>query len=317
MLYLMWVLLLVILIVSQGRWIAVPGFGQFQPSELAKVLLMICLARDIAANKDDLSSPGMVLKILLPVIITCILVGIPNLSTALLIFTTAWVTLYFGGYSHAQWWKYTLLTLAVLAGGFLFLYFIDDAISVGRVTTWSHRLQAWVHPNPDLLTQENMARMAVARGGFWGNGIGTTIHGRLMTQAHNDFILAIIIEEAGLLTAIVIFALYAWFYFRCIRIATACSGLFGSLIVAGTGTLIFLQAVINISVAVGLLPVTGQTLPFISYGGTAYLCLGLGLGVIQAVAFRNKKLSRKAAVPSAPSEPDTTVSDTAETQQSN
>ena len=117
MLYLMWVLLLVILIVSQGRWIAVPGFGQFQPSELAKVLLMICLARDIAANKDDLSSPGMVLKILLPVIITCILVGIPNLSTALLIFTTAWVTLYFGGYSHAQWWKYTLLTLAVLAGG--------------------------------------------------------------------------------------------------------------------------------------------------------------------------------------------------------
>ena len=86
---------------------------------------------------------------------------------------------------------------------------------------------------------------------------------------------------------------------------------------AVSGTLIFLQAVINISVAVGLLPVTGQTLPFISYGGTAYLCLGLGLGVIQAVAFRNKKLSRKAVAPSAPSEPDTTVTETADTQQSN
>lgn len=295
MLYLMWVLLLVILIVSQGRWIAVPGFGQFQPSELAKVLLMICLARDIAANKDDLSSPGMVLKILLPVIITCILVGIPNLSTALLIFTTAWVTLYFGGYSHAQWWKYTLLTLAVLAGGFLFLYFIDDAISVGRVTTWSHRLQAWVHPNPDLLTQENMARMAVARGGFWGSGIGTTIHGRLMTQAHCDFIYAIIIEESGTLAATLIFALYAWFYFRCIRIATACKKTFGSICVAAMGTLIMFQALIHMTVSVGLIPVTGQTLPFVSYGGSAYLFLSIGLGVIQAVARANAKAKMKAA----------------------
>ena len=248
MLYLMWVLLLVILIVSQGRWIAVPGFGQFQPSELAKVLLMICLARDIAANKDDLSSPGMVLKILLPVIITCILVG------------------------------------------------IDDAISVGRVTTWSHRLQAWVHPNPDLLTQENMARMAVARGGFWGSGIGTTIHGRLMTQAHCDFIYAIIIEESGTLAATLIFALYAWFYFRCIRIATACKKTFGSICVAAMGTLIMFQALIHMTVSVGLIPVTGQTLPFVSYGGSAYLFLSIGLGVIQAVARANAKAKMKAAI---------------------
>jgi len=178
--------------------------------------------------------------------------------------------------------------------GFVILYLVGDKMDMARTSTWGHRLQAWMHPNPNELTQENMARMAVARGGFFGTGIGTTIHGRLMTQAHNDFIYAIIIEETGLLSAILIFLLYALFYFRCIRIATRCNGLFGSLCVAGLGTAIFLQAIVNMSVAVGVLPVTGQTLPFISYGGTAYLFLGCGVGVIQAVAADNKRQERLA-----------------------
>ena len=131
--------------------------------------------------------------------------------------------------------------------------------------------------------------MVVARGEFFGCGIGSTIHGRLMTQAHNDFIYAIIIEEAGMLAAIAIFALYVLFYFRCIHIARHCKGTFGSLSVAGLSTMIFLQALVNMSVAVGVLPVTGQTLPFISFGGTAYLFMGFGVGVIQSVAADNKK----------------------------
>jgi cell division protein FtsW len=151
-----------------------------------------------------------------------------------------------------------------------------------------------MNPDPDELTQENMARMAVARGGFTGNGIGTTIHGRLMTQAHNDFIFAIIIEEAGTLAAIAIFLLYALFYFRCIRIANGCKGLFGSLSVAGIGTVIFLQAIIHMSVAVGVLPVTGQTLPFISYGGSSYIFLAAGVAIIQSVAIDNKKQRQQA-----------------------
>ena len=318
LLYLSIAALIVVVIMGTKRWLVIPHVIRFEPSELAKIALIIYLARCIALRSDSLEESGTFRRLLIPILIVCVLVTPANLSTGILIFLTCYIMLLFGGVNRRLWWRGLLLLLGISLVGFLVLYFFGNQIQIGRVPTWAHRFQSWIHPNPDELTQENMARMAVARGGFWGNGIGTTIHGRLMTQAHNDFILAIIIEEAGLLTAIVIFALYAWFYFRCIRIATACSGLFGSLIVAGTGTLIFLQAVINISVAVGLLPVTGQTLPFISYGGTAYLCLGLGLGVIQAVAFRNKKLSRKAvAAPSAPSEPDTTVTETADTQQSN
>ena len=81
-----------------------------------------------------------------------------------------------------------------------------------------------------------------------------------------------------------VFALYSVFFFRCIRVARRCKGPFGALTVAGLGTMIYLQALVNMSVAVGVLPVTGQTLPFISYGGTAYLFLGCALGVIQSVA---------------------------------
>lgn len=318
LLYLSVAALVVVIIMGTKRWLVIPHVVRFEPSELAKIALIVYLARCIALRRDSLDEPATFRRLLYPILIVCLLVTPANLSTGILIFLTCYIMLFFGGVNRRLWWRGLLLLLGISLVGFLILYFFGNQIQIGRVPTWAHRFQSWIHPNPDELTQENMARMAVARGGFWGNGIGTTIHGRLMTQAHNDFILAIIIEEAGLISAIAIFALYAWFYFRCIRIATACRGLFGSLIVAGTGTLIFLQAVINISVAVGLLPVTGQTLPFISYGGTAYLCLGLGLGIIQAVAFRNKKLSRKVATAQQVSaEPESTVSDTENTQQSN
>ena len=188
-----------------------------------------------------------------------------------------------------MWWKGVAVMAIAAVVMFVVLYFVGDKMDVARSGTWGHRLQNWLHPNPDELSQENMARMAVARGEFFGCGIGSTIHGRLMTQAHNDFIYAIIIEEAGMLAAIAIFALYVLFYFRCIHIARHCKGTFGSLSVAGLSTMIFLQALVNMSVAVGVLPVTGQTLPFISFGGTAYLFMGFGVGVIQSVAADNKK----------------------------
>ena len=193
-----------------------------------------------------------------------------------------------------MWWKW--LVYGVIGGVALLgvFYLVGDKIDFMRSGTWGHRLQAWLHPNPDELSQENMARMAIARGGLFGNGIGTTIHGRLMTQAHNDFIFAIIIEEAGTFAATIILALYAWFYFRCIRIATSCPGTFGSVFVAGMGTLILLQAIINMLVATGVFPVTGQTLPFISHGGSSFLFLGVGMGLIQSVAADNNRRERLA-----------------------
>ncbi len=287
--YIVSIALLALVAIMHTRWIKIPGMPSFQPSELAKIVLMVFLARQIARNRDKLDEKGTFWSLLLAIALVCIFVVGENLSTALLIFVAGYILLFFGGVNRSLWWRVFLVLVALGAIAFAVIYFYGDRMDLFRSSTWGHRLQAWLNPNPDELNQENMARMAVARGGFTGTGIGTTIHGRLMTQAHNDFIYAIIMEEKGLLGGIVIFLLYVLFYFRCIRIANACNGLFGSLSVAGIGTVIFLQAFINMSVAVGVLPVTGQTLPFISYGGTSYVFLAMGVAVIQSVAIDNKK----------------------------
>lgn len=294
--YIISLILVIVVAIMQTRWIRIPGVPSFQPSEFAKMVLMIFLARNIAINRDKLDESSTFWILLGTIVLVCAFVVGENLSTALLIFLAGYILLFFGGVNRRMWWR-GFAAFAILGlVAFVVIYFFGDKMDLFRSSTWGHRLQAWLHPNPNELNQENMARMAVARGGFTGNGIGTTIHGRLMTQAHNDFIYAIIIEEVGMLGAIVIFLLYALFYFRCIRIANACKGLFGSLSVAGIGTVIFLQAFINMAVAVGVLPVTGQTLPFISYGGSSYVFLAMGVAVIQSVAIDNKK-QRLAAQP--------------------
>ena len=303
------VLLILVIIMGTERWLVIPKVGRFQPSEIAKVALIVFTARNIAVNRDRLDEKQTFYFLLIPVVIVCMLVAPENLSTGILIFVTCFLMLFFGGVNKELWWKGFAIIAVLGTVGFLVLYFLGDKIDLFRSPTWGHRLQNWLHPDPDELTQENMARMAVARGGFFHpNGIGTTIHGRLMTQAHNDFIFAIIIEEVGSLVGFFIFALYAWFYFRCIRIASNCKGKFGSLSVAGLGTMIFIQAIVHMSVALGVLPVTGQTLPFISYGGTAYLFMGVGIGVIQAVAADNKR-QKRAELKAAKAENDKIITD--------
>ena len=299
-------LILVIILDDERRWLDLPYLPSFQPSEIAKVVLIVFTARNIARFRDRLDEPNTLYILLIPVVIITLLVAPSNLSTGLLIFFSCYLLLYFGGINRKMWWRGMAIMLALVLFAFVLFYFLGDKIDLFRTSTWGHRLRSWLHPDPNELTQENMARMAVARGGlFFHNGIGTTIHGRLMTQAHNDFIFAIIVEEVGSLVGAFIFLLYAWFYFRCIRIATRCQALFGSLCVAGIGTMVYLQALIHMGVALGVVPVTGQTLPFISYGGTAYILMGVGIGVIQAVAAdnkRQKRLAMKAEAQTAPTQ---------------
>jgi len=277
--------LLAVMLALQGRWLRLPVIGQFQPSEIAKVVLIIFVARMLALKKEQVKELGTFLMLLIYIAPVVLLVLPENFSTAALIFLSAYLVMLFGGVSRRYWWRLMIVAVAVVGVAmFVMLKTGESSDVLERSETWVNRVDRWIHPNPDELSQENMAKMAIARGGVVGVGIGNTIHARLVTQAHNDFIYAIIIEETGMLGGIVVFLLYSIFYFRCIRLAWRCQGRFGALTVAGLGTMIYLQALVNMSVAVGVLPVTGQTLPFISYGGTAYLFLGCALGVIQSVA---------------------------------
>lgn len=280
---------LVYVIVTHGlRWANFWGV-RFQPSEFAKVLVIMYMASVVVKYRDKIINNKALMMLYIVPALPCFLILGANLSTAVLLFLTCFIMVFFGGVNDRLWLKHLSVLLVVgVLGIILLIHFGADA-DVARSATWGHRFQTWLSHDYDQLTQENMARMAIARGGLTGAGIGSTIHGRLMTESHNDFIFAIILEEGGLLWGIVVFLLYAIFFYRCISIASCCSGAYGGLVVAGLGTLIFLQAMVNMSVAVGLMPVTGQTLPFISYGGSAYLFLGFGFMVIQSVAHDNNK----------------------------
>lgn len=282
--------LVVMVVLNRGRWIYIRGFGSFQPSEVAKVALIMFVARDITLHRERLQELNFFIRILIYIALVVAFILPDNYSTAALVALVCMIVLYFGGVNHKYWWR--TLGIAVVAGGILLVLSYNvytngkgnESSLPERALTWGHRVDSWLHPDSEELTQENMARMAVASGRLVGVGVGHTIHARLMTQASNDFIYAIIIEETGMAMGIIVFVIYAVFYFRCITLARRCKGLFGSLILVGYGTLIFFQAVVNMFVSVGVLPVTGQTLPLISYGGTSYLCMCIAVGAIQSVA---------------------------------
>ena len=279
---------------GMSRWLQLPLVGRFQPSELAKIVIVVYLARLLTQEKNNLKEWTTFRNILIPVLILVALVVSENLSTALIIFFICFAMIRIAPI-NVNHWRLTILGLVVL--GALALL-IGDKMNIpflARSGTWSSRIDNWLNFNEDELSQESMARMAVGSGKLFGVGIGSTIQARLMTQANNDLIYSIIIEETGMVGGLVVFLLYLYLYVRCIKIAIKCKGDFGRMTVVGLGTLIFLQAAIHMSVSVGALPVTGQTLPLISSGGTAYLCMGLALGIIQSVAYDvNLSESKKA-----------------------
>ena len=283
------VLLFIALIFFHGRRIHIPVIGGFQPSEIAKICLIMYVARMLSRNKDKMDDKWLVPKVLIPVGLTCALIFPENLSTAIITFVACFVMMFVAGVKKMDLLKWMLVILALVGLFVLFNMLLPAEKRLFRFGTWSGRITRWVNPEEAAYRQENMSYMAIARGGLFGCGIGNTIYGRLMTQAHNDFIYAVIVEEAGSLFGIFLLIIYSILYFRCLSIAWKCDKIFGRLMVIGLATLIYVQAWVHISVAVGVIPVTGQTLPFISYGGTAYVFLCCGLGAIQSVAYDQKK----------------------------
>lgn len=282
-------LLFVVLVFFGTRWVRIPIIGTFQPSEIAKICLIFYLATIFSRHKERVEDKYFVPLALIPVIITCGLIFPENLSSAIIAFVVSIVMMFVAGVKKGALAKWLLILLAAAVLFALIMVVVDKPLF--RSETWASRVDKWMNPDPNIYNQENMSRMAVARGGLIGAGIGNTIHGRLMTQAHNDFIYSVIVEETGSAMGIIILFAYSLLYFRCILVARRSDKLFCKLICVGMGTLIYVQALIHILVSVGVIPVTGQTLPFISYGGSAYIFMSIGLGAVQSVAqdYRKRK----------------------------
>ena len=292
------VLFLLIVTLSQGttieganasRWIRIPFVGfTFQTSTLAAVVLMVYVARYLSKIKDKkITFKESLLPLWMPVFLILALILPANFSTTGIIFTMVLLLVFIGGYPL----KYIGL---ILIAGLLFLtLFVLSAKAFpemfpNRVDTWINRIDNYIDgKDTEADYQIEKAKIAIASGGITGLGPGKSVQKNFLPQSSSDFIFAIIVEEFGLIGALLIIFLYLLLLFRIVIVAHKASTIFGKLLVVGVGLPIIFQAFINMGVAVEIFPVTGQTLPLISSGGSSIWMTCLAIGMILSVS--NKK----------------------------
>ena len=282
---------------SASRWLKIPGTPiSFQPSTFAYLMLIIYICRYLTKKIDRERLPAEnILYLFVPVLLVFLLVGKDNGSTAVMILFVSLVVMIIGQFPI----KYILGFFgvsAVLIALFMFVALNTDLIKNNRVHTWRSRIETFSNTSKiDNIEDEslkaknyqvNQAKAAIVHGGFLGVGPGKSALKQSLPQSVSDFIFAIIVEEYGLIGAFVLIALYFIMMVRIVIIASKMPAFFGSLLVLSMGIMIFVQLAINIAVAVNIIPVTGQPLPLISYGGTSMLVTYLQLGIILNVSSR-------------------------------
>lgn len=270
-----------------ARWISLPGIGQFQPSEIVKYILVLYVANELASLKDGIKERKNFYRLIFRMAIVCAFIFPENFSTSALVFLGCYVMIIIAG---ARFRDYVMI---VPVGLFLCLsvfglYKINPDI-LERSGTWYSRVNLWLNSDREEITQPNTATMAIATGGLLGKGIGNTTQGRFLSESHNDFIFAIILEEGGIIFGIVVAGLFFVLFYRSLKISRNARGLFGRYSAVGIGFMIVFQALVNMMVATGLMPVTGQTLPFISYGGTSLLVSSAALGIMLNISVESAK----------------------------
>lgn len=285
------VILLLVYTLAQGttieganasRWIQLPFVGiTFQTSNLAAVVLMVYTARYLSKIRDrKVRFSESILPLWLPVGLVLLLILPANFSTAAILFAMVLTLCFLGGYPLKYLLGIVLAGVAVLAVFVLTAKALPEAVP-NRVDTWVNRVEHyWDGTDGEGDYQIEKAKIAIASGGIMGNGAGKSVMKHFLPQSSSDFIYAIIIEEYGLIGGFLLMSLYLLLLFRIVVVANARQSVFGKLLVMGVGLPIIFQALINMSVAVELFPVTGQTLPLISSGGTSIWMTCLALGIV-------------------------------------
>ena len=295
---------------SASRSIGI-GFFSFQPSEVAKIILITYLARQLVMMGDNLHNfKDVILWLGLPIFATVGLIFPENLSTAAILLMVCMVMLFVGRvkFLHIM----AIVGIGVVGLG---LYIAFDALRTGvgnrraekalaenvanaepfvpkktRIATWINRIEAMgaskdedYDPFDDHHYQQTYAKIAVATSSVFGKGPGKSEQRNFLPHPYSDFIYAIIVEEYGIFGALAVLMLYVILFTRVLRIMLKRPLTFGAYMAFGLGFLVIVQAMINMGVSVGLLPVTGQPLPFVSMGGTSMLATGIILGMILSV----------------------------------
>jgi len=268
------------------RTIEIPGTGfRLQTSDVAKVALVLYLARELSRFQGELNNFMLVTRrLMLPVAVICALIMPENLSTAMMVFGISMIIMFIGRVPF----KYLLAYVGIaVAGVILFALLLGIFTEKNRVQVWKNRIENFFSGkvNEDADYQSNQAKIAISTGGLFGKAPGKSTQRNMLPQSNSDFIFAIIIEEYGLLFgAIPLILAYMILLFRGIMIVKKCETAFPAYLVIGLIIMITVQAMLNMLVAVGLFPVTGQTLPMVSWGRTSVLVMSFSIGAILSVS---------------------------------
>lgn len=305
---------------SAARWIRVPLIGvTFQPSDFLRVTLIALLAQQLAKRQSYIDkipilpalTPGgwgrnpkknmdilrsTTLPLLGPIAVACAAIFVSNFSTAAITFGTCCVMLYIGRVRLRELWRLIALVVVAMVLAVTVMYIFN----IGRSHTWVNRLglgdvvnqseQVQAQSDDDNL-QKEQAMIAIASGQITGKGPGNSTQRSNLPHAYSDFAYAFIVEEYGFVGAVGILFLYLCIFFRGIVIFQRCGTALPSLLVLGLSLMITLQAISNMMVSVGYFPVTGQTLPLISLGGSSVIFTSLALGMILGVSRQMKEQS--------------------------
>ncbi|MEW6502583.1 MAG: FtsW/RodA/SpoVE family cell cycle protein [Chloroflexota bacterium] len=276
------------------RWFRA-GVINIQPSELAKIIMIIVLADYFSRTADQpknllwigksaLMTFGMVVWILLQ----------PNLSTSIVVIVIWFALMWISGLPTRYIIIFGILGVAIFA---LLVGLLAAGVDVPFIERYQvNRIVNFLFPDPNARHGETynieQALITIGNGGLFGKGYGagTQVQLRFLKVRHTDFIFSAMAEEFGFVGTTMVIGLLVFVVIRCLRVAQKASDTFGSLIAYGIAILIFFQMAVNIGVNLNVLPVTGLTLPFISYGGSSLISLVLGIGLVESVAAHSQTL---------------------------
>lgn len=273
-----------------ARWLPIPGTSlTFQTSDFAKLSLITYVARMLSLKQKNIKNFNeSFIPIITPIALICILILPANFSSAALLFLTCFIIMFIGG----VYWKHLLgLAGACIAGaGLLILIIVNAPTLMPRGATWKARIENFSNGDSKSNYQAEQAKVAIATGGIIGKGPGNSSQRNFLPQASSDFIFAILIEEWGFVSALFIIFLYLILLFRGVQVANSSQTTFGTLLAIGLSFNLVFQAMINMAVAVNLFPVTGQSLPLISMGGTSIWFTSIAIGMILSISnYQNLK----------------------------
>ena len=284
---------------NASRWIQIPFVGiTFQTSTLASLVLFIYVARYLSKTREEeIDFKESLKELWLPVFITLAFILPANFSTTALIFAMVIMLVFIGKYPMKYIGFIIGSGIICLALFVLISKAYPDSRFFSRVSTWSSRIENFTTDKPDEDDyQIEKAKIAIASGKIYGLGPGKSVQKNFLPQSSSDFIYAIIVEEYGLIGGFGVLTLYLLLLFRFVVASHKANTLFGKLVVIGLGFPMIFQAMINMAVAVELLPVTGQNLPLISSGGSSIWMTCFALGIIISVTKKDEEIEEELKV---------------------